>query len=265
MTAKRGTAPDGTGAGAKTRSSSTKPNPSGDWKEYVDQVVADLADEMRSQSDCPRCSAPPPHPTAVARGPMGQRAPPSLSLWEVGLVNSRERNLIEESDPATNQAFRELDPRESAGFRGPRLLSTRADQIVPAKPDFLWDRWLAHGALHLLIGRQGGGKSTLAVWLIAQVTTGRPYPDDTSLRLPVNAAVLSLEESADRVVGRLRAAQAEVKRVEILGSVQDFDNGGIVLPTTMAVAGRLQCSGASRRGRANRPGRHRWLGLFGTG
>jgi hypothetical protein len=109
---------------------------------------------------------------------------------------------------------------------GPRMMSARADSITPTKPEWLWDRWLATGALHLIVGRQGGGKSTLAAWLTAQVTMGRAYPDDPECREHCTVATLSLEEAPDRLVARLLAAGADVARVEVLSDVEDVDDEG---------------------------------------
>jgi putative DNA primase/helicase len=109
---------------------------------------------------------------------------------------------------------------------GPRMVSTKAEQIKPSRPVWLWEPWLTAGALHLLVGRQGGGKSTFAAWLTAQVTTSRPYPDDPTLRDPSKVATLSLEESADRLVARLSAADANLSRVDVLSDVEDRNDEG---------------------------------------
>jgi putative DNA primase/helicase len=109
---------------------------------------------------------------------------------------------------------------------GPRMISTKANQITPSRPEWLWERWLSKGALHLLVGRQGGGKSTFAAWVTAQVTTGRPFPDDLTDRDALNVATLSLEEADDRLVARLHAAGADVDRVDVLADVEDSDDEG---------------------------------------
>jgi putative DNA primase/helicase len=106
------------------------------------------------------------------------------------------------------------------------MMSTKADQITPSRPVWLWEPWLTAGALHILVGRQGNGKSTFAAWLTAQVTTGRPYPDDRTMREPANVATLSLEEAADRLVARLHASGADVGRVDVLADVEDVDDEG---------------------------------------
>jgi putative DNA primase/helicase len=109
---------------------------------------------------------------------------------------------------------------------GPRMVSTRADQITPSRPEWLWDRWLSVGALHVLVGRQGGGKSTFAAWVSAQVTIGGAFPDDPNGRAPGNVATLSLEEPADRLVARLHASGADCARVDVLSDVADTDDDG---------------------------------------
>jgi hypothetical protein len=49
---------------------------------------------------------------------------------------------------------------------------TPADGIKPRRVRWLWDGRLALGTLGLLAGRQGLGKSTLAYWIAAQISTG---------------------------------------------------------------------------------------------
>jgi hypothetical protein len=107
-----------------------------------------------------------------------------------------------------------------------RMISTRADQIEPTRPVWTWNGWIVAGCLHLLVARQGMGKSTVLAWLMALVTTGREFPDDPTSRQPKRVAILSLEESDDRLVARLHAAGADVTLVEVLSDVEDVDDEG---------------------------------------
>ncbi|MBO0691604.1 MAG: AAA family ATPase, partial [Acidimicrobiaceae bacterium] len=93
-------------------------------------------------------------------------------------------------------------------------------------PTWLWPRWLVAGAVQLLVGRQGSGKSTFAAWVVAQLSTGRTWPDDEAPRPALRCAMLSLEEPDDRLVARLVAAGADLDSVEILGQVEDHDEDG---------------------------------------
>lgn len=84
---------------------------------------------------------------------------------------------------------------------------------------------MAAGTLHLLIGRQGAGKSTYAAWVAAQASTGRAWPGGTE-RTGWRAAMLSLEEPAERLAARLTAAGARLEAVEVLGDVTDVAADG---------------------------------------
>ena len=108
----------------------------------------------------------------------------------------------------------------------PRLTFRPAALISPGRPTWLWPQWLEAGALHLLIGRQGGGKSTFAAWVVAQLTRGRSWPDTRTPHEAVTCAVLSLEENAERLVARLHAAGADLDRVLIIDDIEDQDEDG---------------------------------------
>ena len=66
----------------------------------------------------------------------------------------------------------------AAGTSGARLSHQRASGCKVVPPVWRWPRWLVAGAVQLLVGRQGTGKSTFAAWVIAQLSTGRPWPDE---------------------------------------------------------------------------------------
>lgn len=107
--------------------------------------------------------------------------------------------------------------------RRPKLVYRLASTISPTRPEWLWSRWLSVGNLHLLVGRQGGGKTTWAAWVVGMLTSGRTMPGDSAARPPVTCGLLSLEESDERLVARLHATGADVSRVAILGEVDDND------------------------------------------
>ncbi len=118
----------------------------------------------------------------------------------------------------------ELAPWEQSSS-GPQLLTVAAGDVTPTKPEWVIEGWVLRRALNLIVGRQGAGKTTLAAYLVACVTTDRTFPSDEP-RPPMRAAVLSLEEPDDRIVARLKAAGAELQRVVLFGDVQDHDDDG---------------------------------------
>ena len=109
---------------------------------------------------------------------------------------------------------------------GPRLVHQLASTVKVEKPVWLWPSWLVADAVQLLVGRQGSGKSTFAAWVVAQLTSGRPWPDGAEAHRPVRCGMLSLEEPAGRLAARLRAVGADLDAVEILGDVVDYDDEG---------------------------------------
>lgn len=100
---------------------------------------------------------------------------------------------------------------------------TRASDVRTRAVDWLLDCWVPRGSVTLLGGREGIGKSTIAVDWAAQATRG----DLTGT--PMNVAYVVTEDSIeDTVVPRLQAAGADLARVMFLtATVPDPDD-----PTT---------------------------------
>lgn len=102
---------------------------------------------------------------------------------------------------------------------GVQLLS--ASSIKPEPVRWLWDGWLAAGKLHILAGRPGCGKTTLALGLAATVTTAGRWPDGTHCPEPGDVVMWSSEDDpADTLVPRLMAAAANTRRVHFVGNVR---------------------------------------------
>jgi hypothetical protein len=108
-----------------------------------------------------------------------------------------------------------VSPVEDTSRSGRLYVARRADTIEPERPEWVWPGYLARNIFQVAIGRQGGGKSTFASWVVGQVTTGRPLsggqPTD-----PADCLYLSMEESDGRVVARLNANGADLARVVVM-------------------------------------------------
>ncbi|NJI61137.1 AAA family ATPase [Microbacterium oxydans] len=96
---------------------------------------------------------------------------------------------------------------------GSRTLQlTPASAIKPRPVRWLWEGRIAIGTLALLAGREGIGKSTLAYWLVAQITRGR-LPGE-SFGKPRAVLIAATEDSwAHTIVPRLIAAKADLDKV----------------------------------------------------
>ncbi len=91
---------------------------------------------------------------------------------------------------------------------------------------WLWRPWLPAGTLVVLDGDPGLGKSTLTLDLAARVTRGQTMPFEEPGSGLAEAAgsvlLLSAEDDAARtILPRLKAADADLDRVHLLGTVRD--------------------------------------------
>ena len=107
----------------------------------------------------------------------------------------------------------EKGSRKSASQSATRTLQlTPASAIKPRPVKWLWNGRIAIGTLALLAGREGIGKSTLAYWLVAQITRGK-LPGE-SFGKPRAVLIAATEDSwAHTIVPRLIAARADLDRV----------------------------------------------------
>jgi hypothetical protein len=119
-------------------------------------------------------------------------------------------DLEEVHVPATSQ-----EPSEDREESTRRVVLTPASQVRPKVVHWLWESRLPKGALTLLAGREGLGKSTLCVYLAAQVTRGTLAGQ--SFGKPASVVwVTSEDDPGYNVVPRLMAAGADLDRVHFL-------------------------------------------------
>lgn len=95
---------------------------------------------------------------------------------------------------------------------GRQLVVSRASEIRPRAVSWLWDGRMAQGALSLLAGREGLGKSTLAAWIAARITRGE-LPGNLQ-GTPKSVIIAATEDSWEHtLVPRLMGAGADLDRV----------------------------------------------------
>ncbi len=102
----------------------------------------------------------------------------------------------------------------------PRVDLVPASSIEPEPITWLWPGYLARGKFHILGGKPGCGKTTLALALAATVSTGGKWPDGTLCEAG-NIVIWSGEDDpADTLVPRLIAAGANLERVHVVRGIQ---------------------------------------------
>lgn len=105
------------------------------------------------------------------------------------------------------------------------ILRTRGVDLSRVRPiRWTWRRRLPRGFLSLIVGEEGGGKSTLAAWIAARATCGQLEGDDEGQ--PMKVFIIGDEDSFEPVwVPRLWAAGADLTRVLTLADgeyLEDF-------------------------------------------
>lgn len=121
--------------------------------------------------------------------------------------------------------------------KGLRLLSD-----VTVKPvEWFWGGYLALGELHILEGDPDNNKTSLTYDIAARVTTGRPMPN-TPTAAPLTGGALFLvgEDSIPKtVVGRLKAAGADLSRVAVLDDVSIPEDMSTIRKAVRLIGARL--------------------------
>jgi hypothetical protein len=124
----------------------------------------------------------------------------------------------------------DLDDLDDDGLhRGRHLTLTPAAEIRPARARWLWDGRMPLGALSILAGREGVGKSSVAYWIAARVTRGE-LPGEHAGE-PRAVLVCATEDSwAHTIVPRLIATGADLRRVYRVEVATDFGTAELSLP-----------------------------------
>ena len=94
-----------------------------------------------------------------------------------------------------------------------RNRGVRLDGIERRPIDWLWKPWLQRGALNVLTGDPGVGKSTIMCAIVASLSTGAALPD-AEPKEPINCWIMNGEDSAnDTISWRLFNQGADPERV----------------------------------------------------
>lgn len=103
------------------------------------------------------------------------------------------------------------------------IVAVRGSDVQQVPIDWLWPGFLAKGKLHILAGKAGGGKTTIALGLLATITAGGVWPDGFDAPQG-NVIVWSSEDDVDDTLApRLSAAGADMSRVYFLTAAKAED------------------------------------------
>jgi Bifunctional DNA primase/polymerase, N-terminal/AAA domain len=146
-------------------------------------------------------------------------------LVEIRATSSSDRVACE-SEPRPAQSKQVRLPSND-GDGDSRLVVTRAIDVTRTDVTWLWPGRIALGKVSVIAGNPGLGKSQLAAFLAATVSTGREWPCREGQAPLGDAIMLTAEDDAgDTVIPRLEVANADLSRihfVNINNSGRTFD------------------------------------------
>lgn len=122
-----------------------------------------------------------------------------------------------------------VQPAAAAAAAKQILITRTASDIKPQVLRWLWQNHIQLGAVNLIAGPEGRGKSLIAVDIAARTSTGSPWPDGSPCE---GGRVLycSAEENIEAVVvPRLMAAGADLTRIEIVDGLGSSTDEGKVI------------------------------------
>jgi hypothetical protein len=125
-----------------------------------------------------------------------------------------------------NSLIQHIGIDENMNGRGPVLINL--GEVHPEPLAWLWPGRIASGKLTLLASDPGLGKSLISLDMAARVTQCMKWPDIDEPAPLGGVVLLSAEDDpADTIVPRLKAAGADVSRVNLITGVKwsDPDNG----------------------------------------
>jgi hypothetical protein len=142
------------------------------------------------------------------------------------------------TDPSLSRLKSVTDEEAEEALRAlaPRLIVTRASEVVLRRVAYLWDQRIPLGAFTLMPGEEGIGKTTVGVRLMADLTQGKL--EGEFLGVPRNVMMISPEDGIrDVMAPRFQVAGAAMDRVLIAQGVFHPVSGetdyGVVLPTDL--------------------------------
>lgn len=185
------------------------------------------ADRPQGQPDSEEFSTP---DASMDSAPIGEISDPVVSASDGAHFTTSGRGTAKSCAPLSGKVKDD----------GPRLW--KAVDLQPSgQSQWLAQNRLPRGAVSLLVGDEGIGKSLFWVWIASAVTTGKPLPEfGIPARDPASVIVVATEDDwSTTVLPRLEVAGADLDRVQVICENED-GSGTTVFPRDLDLIYRAE-------------------------
>jgi archaellum biogenesis ATPase FlaH len=144
----------------------------------------------------------------------------SIQVALKGMYEFLKVNLGEKLDQSAEKLIKNPD---SAFEHKIQMPITVLSQVETQQVDWLWQRRIPLGKITILDGDPGMGKSLLAIFIAACVSTGQPMPDGAPGKQGKVILIAPEDAAEDTIKPRVEAAGGDPSQVILLDSVEDLD------------------------------------------
>ncbi len=134
--------------------------------------------------------------------------------------NDRKKKRLASRNPGKKNRGAE-QKSNVASTRG--IVVTRAADLAPQKLSRVWNGRFVLGKIGFIAGEPGLGKSLIAAYMAATISTGGKWPGTEGKARRGDVIYISAEDgAADTILPRLEAAGANLNRVHLIERVNDY-------------------------------------------
>ncbi len=151
--------------------------------------------------------------------------PPTKKLTEDQLVNKQTK---------LERIKRRAREKERAERPQSELIIRKASEVKHEPLVLLYGGRLIKGTFQMVVGPGEAGKGFWSVDTLSHLSTGTPFPGERQGRTPMHCLMCVTEDTQERVVGRLRAASADLDLIHFIDGPPTF-TGGLVIPSPVAL------------------------------
>jgi hypothetical protein len=144
----------------------------------------------------------------------------SIHLAVQGTYEYLKVALDEKLDQSAEKLIKNPD---SALEHTQQMPVTVLSQVKTQQVDWLWQRRIPLGKITILDGDPGMGKSLLAIFIAACVSTGQPMPDGAPGKQGKVILIAPEDAAEDTIKPRVEAAGGDPSQVILLETVEDLD------------------------------------------